>query len=75
MSLPSHNKITSILEFLDPVFNFIGEVFGKIKAYVSNLTGLISSAKATYEAIKKRIAGASDHGGGRVDEFGNTILD
>ena len=69
------SKITSILEFLDPVFNFIGEVFGKIKAYVSNLTGLISSAKATYEAIKKKIADASDHGGGRVDEFGNTIFD
>ena len=71
------NKITSILEFLNPVFNFIGEVFGKIKAYVGNFTGLISSAKATYESIKKRISesAASADGGGRLDEFGNPILD
>ena len=70
------DKINSILEFLEPVFNFIGEVFGKIMAYVDNLTGLITTTKAAYDSIKKKLADASGPSSqAQYDELGNVISD
>ena len=70
------DKINSILKFLEPVFNFIGEVFGKIIAYVDNLTGLITTTKAAYDSIKKKLADASGPSSqAQYDELGNVISD
>ena len=76
-------KINTVLEFLEPIFNFIGDVFGKIMVYVNKFKETLTSLSDTYNSIQKQISAAKEslaNASGpssevQYDAMGNVISD
>jgi GH24 family phage-related lysozyme (muramidase) len=76
-------KINTVLEFLEPIFNFIGDVFGKIMVYVNKFKETLTSLSDTYNSIQNQISAAkkalTEASGPssevQYDEMGNVISD
>jgi len=76
-------KINTVLEFLEPIFNFIGDVFGKIMVYVNKFKETLTSLSDTYNSIQNQISAAKEslaNASGpssevQYDAMGNVISD
>lgn len=78
-----NEKITYILEFLEPVFNFIGDVFGKVMVVVNQFKEKLSFLTDTYNSLQQQIANAKktlQNATGptnevQYDQMGNVVSD
>jgi GH24 family phage-related lysozyme (muramidase) len=76
-------KINTVLEFLQPIFNFIGDIFGKLMVYVDKFKEKLAFLNDTYNSIQNQISAAKEslaNASGpssevQYDTMGNVISD